>query len=165
MPRRKIFVFILIVLIVSIATFGVFRIYSNQINTRDDTNQASRSNLPNTKLSINAHVFNVELATTSAERTAGLSGRQSLADDGGMLFVDDDKQLQYFWMKDTLIPLDIIWIDDSKRIVHIDADVQPESYPKSFGPDQPTPYVLELKGGTVWRQNIKVGDAVKFDLP
>jgi uncharacterized protein len=115
-------------------------------------------------------VLRVELAITAQERAAGLSNRDSLADDAGMLFVFERARIPSFWMKDTRIPLDMIWIGEDKRIVEIDADVQPEpgvadADLKRYGPDVPVAYGLEVNAGTAARLGLRPGSQVAFDLP
>lgn len=115
-------------------------------------------------LSIGGQELTVEIANTSQKRSQGLCCRESLADGQGMLFVYDQPGDYRFWMKDTLIPLDIFWIDADKRIVHIEESVQPESYPESFGSPEPAQYVLETKAGFAKQYDIKNRDKVAFDL-
>ncbi|MDD5481966.1 MAG: DUF192 domain-containing protein, partial [Candidatus Shapirobacteria bacterium] len=62
-------------------------------------------------------VFDIELAITAQERAQGLSGRKGLCDQCGMLFIFDKPNYHSFWMRDTLIPLDIIWLDQNWRVV------------------------------------------------
>lgn len=79
-----------------------------------------------------------------------------------MLFVYDEPGDYRFWMKDTKIPLDMFWIDSNKQIVHIERDVQPSSYPKSFGSTKPAKYVLETNAGFADKYKIKNRDNVAF---
>ncbi len=108
-----------------------------------------------------------ELAVTEEERAKGLMFREKLLPDQGMLFVFEREGLHSFWMKNTLIPLDMLWLDSGKRVIHIAADVPPcpaEPCP-SYGPEIPARYVLELKAGQAAAQGIKVGDRLQFVLP
>jgi uncharacterized membrane protein (UPF0127 family) len=66
-------------------------------------------------------------------------------------------------MKDTRIPLDMYWINSEKKIIHIEHSVQPDSYPKSYGPKEPSQYVLETNAGFAKANNIQVGDVVQFE--
>jgi uncharacterized membrane protein (UPF0127 family) len=110
----------------------------------------------------------VTVVQTESERKKGLAGKLSLAQNEGMLFVFDQKNVYpSFWMKDTLIPLDIIWIKGNK-ITKIEKNVQPpapgtlDSQLKLYYPDKPIDYVLEVNAGFSDLNNVKVGDSVDF---
>ena len=90
--------------------------------------------------------FRVELALTPAEQERGLMFRQSLGADEGMLFVFDRQFVHTFWMKNTLIPLDMLFIDSDRRIVGIVENAEPQTLSgRSVG--LPSQYVLEIGGG------------------
>ena len=101
----------------------------------------------------------VEIAATDTERERGLMGRTALAEDAGMLFVFDREQQLSFWMKDTLIPLSIAYINESGRIVDIQ-DMQPldeTPHPST----EPARYALEVNGGFFVARGIQVGHKVE----
>lgn len=123
---------------------------------------AIKSQKEMTPLSIGDQKLQVEIANTSQKRSIGLCCRDSLPEDQGMLFVYDEPGNYRFWMKDTKIPLDMFWIDSNKQIVHIEKDVQPSSYPKSFGSTEPAQYVLETNAGFADKFQIKNRDNVAF---
>ena len=102
----------------------------------------------------------VTLADTPEERARGLSNTPDLPDNEGMLFIFEEAGNYRFWMKDTLIPLDIIWIDNDQKIVHIERNVQPDTYPTAFGPTEPARFVLEVNAFFVNTFNLGVGDKV-----
>jgi uncharacterized membrane protein (UPF0127 family) len=110
----------------------------------------------------------VEVAKTPAEQTRGLSGRSSLATDEGMLFVFEKHGDYFFWMKDMEFPIDIIWLapfdgDASKaQVIYIKKDARPESYPESYGPAEPSKYILEIVSGFSEENNLQAGDVVEF---
>jgi uncharacterized protein len=112
------------------------------------------------ELSLHGTQFTVELATTPAQRDRGLMQRRQLAPDQGMLFVFPGDGLRWFWMKDTLIPLDMLFFDAQRRLVSMQLDVPPckgdpcPTYPSG----RPARYVLELPAGTVARLGIQAGD-------
>jgi len=111
-------------------------------------------------------VVMAELAVTDAERARGLMFREKIQADQGMLFVFEAEGLYPFWMKNTLVPLDILWLGRDRRIVHIAADVPPcEADPcPSYGPDIPALFVLELKAGESRARGLKPGDRLEFVL-
>ena len=112
--------------------------------------------------------YSVDLAILPEERQQGLSGREHLPQDAGMLFVFEDEQVRYFWMKEMRFPLDIIWIDAQCRLVEVAADVPtppPDAanyeIPRVQSPS-PARYVLEVNAGEAARNGLQPGDAVEF---
>lgn len=109
--------------------------------------------------------FSVELATDGASRQHGLMMRTTLAPDHGMLFVFPYTEPQAFWMKNTLIPLDILYFGADRRLVSMQLDVPPckadpcTTYPS----DAPARYVLELSAGAAQRIGVRHGDELKID--
>ena len=101
----------------------------------------------------------VEIANDDTSRTRGLMYRTELADGRGMLFLFPTNEVHDFWMKNTLIPLDMIWIGDDRRIVGIRADATPLST-ATVGAGVPSRFVLEVPGGFAARRGIVVGDHV-----
>ncbi len=108
-----------------------------------------------------------ELALTETERARGLMNREMVLPDQGMLFIFGEEAVHSFWMKNTLIPLDMLWLDDDRRIIHIERDVPPcKADPcPSYGPQTPSSYVLELKGGMAAVFELKIHDKLDFLLP
>jgi hypothetical protein len=107
-------------------------------------------------------LFRLEVADTFALHERGLSYRQSLAPQTGMLFTFNAPDMYYFWMKDMNFPIDIIWLDQNKKVVHIEHSLSPSTYPGSFGPDTPTQYVVEIPAGEAKQANVVIGDTVNF---
>lgn len=103
--------------------------------------------------------FTVELALTPDQQEQGLMFRSHLAPDAGMLFVVARPQIMTFWMHDTLIPLDMLFIAAGGRIVDLHERAVPMS-DATIVSHAPAIAVLELNGGTVGRLGIKVGDVV-----
>lgn len=127
--------------------------------------QPPKNNLPTLKeIKIKDVRVSVEVADNEASRRKGLGERDSLGENEGMLFVFDKDSSPVFWMKDTLIPLDIIWIDELK-VVGIDKNVPPEpgkadSFLTRYYPPVPVDYVLEVNSGFSDKHGIGVGDGV-----
>ncbi len=100
----------------------------------------------------------VEIADTEALRTLGLSGRESLDYNSGLLFVFDRPDRYGFWMKDMKFSIDIVWAE-SGRIIYIEKSVSPTTFPKVFYPTTPASLVLELPAGFCDTYDLKVGDS------
>ena len=115
------------------------------------------------KVCFEKNCFSVKLAVTDEEKISGLMNRPSLEKNEGMLFVYDNEDIRSFWMKNTLIPLDIIWINGNMEIVFIKEDAQPcrEECP-SITSEKKAKYILEINSGLVKELNIKVGNNVNL---
>ncbi len=107
--------------------------------------------------------FMVEIADTPEERAEGLMFRESLEPDKGMLFVFGQESEYGFWMKNTIIPLDIIWINSDGEVVFISKETRPcdESCP-FIRPDRKAKYVLELNAGVSDEIVLGIGDKIKI---
>ncbi len=101
--------------------------------------------------------FNVEIAKTPDEKANGLMFRKSLSKDSGMLFVFDDEQPRSFWMKNTLIPLDMIFLDSDLVVVDIQTASPCKEDPCRLYRSPPAMYVLEINNGMSEKNKIKVG--------
>jgi uncharacterized membrane protein (UPF0127 family) len=121
---------------------------------------AQSQNFLKIPLYINEKEISVEVAKTPAERAKGLMGRKHLGRDEGMFFIFETEGYHPFWMKDTLIPLSIAFIDKGGRIVEIE-DMKPLNL-DSHSPPKPILYTLEMKKGWFSVNEIKVGDVVRF---
>lgn len=106
-----------------------------------------------------AHRFSVEIADEARERAQGLMYRRSMAEDAGMLFLFEQPSEVAFWMKDTYIPLDMIFIGEDGRILAVAENVQPLQV-ETVSPGVPVIAVLELNGGTAARLGIRRGDKI-----
>lgn len=114
------------------------------------------------QLTINDTQISIEIAQTNEQKQRGLCCRDNLPVNSGMLFIYETEGNYRFWMKDTRIPLDIIWFNSEKKIVHIEENVEPSSYPASFGSPEPAQFVLEVNAGYANAKKIRVGDSVSF---
>lgn len=107
--------------------------------------------------------YNVEVANTPGEISKGLMFRTALAPDEGMLFVFDRDDYRHFWMENTLIPLDMIYISSGGRVVGVRENAVPRSR-EPIRPPGPSTYVLEVCGGESGRHGFCAGDAVTISL-
>lgn len=105
------------------------------------------------------HSFTVELALTPEQRAQGLMYRQSMAVDAGMLFLEEGERDQLMWMRNTYIPLDMVFIRADGTIHHIHARAVPKT-DTTITSHGPVKGVLELNGGTASRLGLKPGDKV-----
>ena len=109
----------------------------------------------------NVHKIYGKIAKTSEESQDGLMYRKHKLDKHeGMLF-PFEKQINSMWMKNTYIPLDIIFLDEKKRIIGYVIDAEPLSE-KSLSIDKPSNYVLEMNGNSIFDLNMKIGDIIYF---
>ncbi len=104
-----------------------------------------------------SHWFTVEVANTPKRRQRGLMYRRTMPNDAGMIFYFADEAPRHFWMKNTFIPLDIIYLDATGQIVHIVADAVPEDE-TPLPSILPAKYVLELNAGQAAERGIEIGD-------
>ena len=124
------------------------------------------SSFPRSTLTIHSatrndgHVFRVWLADTPERQSQGLMFVRDLPEDEGMLFVDRDSRIWGMWMKNTFIPLDMVFIDARGRVVAIFERTVPHSL-KTIAHPRPVKAVLELRGGEAARRGLKVGDRVE----
>ncbi|MEM6459992.1 MAG: DUF192 domain-containing protein [Planctomycetota bacterium] len=113
--------------------------------------------------------FTLELAMTRQTRYRGLSGRDHVADDGGMLFVFPNEARREFVMRDCLVPIDILFLDPTGRVMNTHAmAVEPPDTPerrlRRYPSDGPTSLAIELAGGTVARLGVTPGDTVALPV-
>lgn len=109
-------------------------------------------------------LIEAEIAKDPISRAKGLMFRSSLKENQGMLFIFENQDFHSFWMKNTLIPLDIIWISQEKKIVYYVENAAPcKNDPcPSYKPIQKAKYVLEVNAGLIKKEKIKIGDTLSF---
>ena len=114
-------------------------------------------------------IIQAEVANTMKKRAEGLMYREYLPKDRGMLFTFDQAQAWTFWMKNTRIPLDIIWMNEKKQIIHIARNVptctRTDDGCPQYRPNDLAMYVLELGGGEAERLKLENGSKLQFRLP
>lgn len=106
--------------------------------------------------------LNLEIADSEMERVEGLSDRDELPVQDGLLFIFDTAGQHCIWMKDMRFPIDIVWLDEDKRIVMIKSEVSPETYPDSFCNEQPAKYVIEINARVSSALRLRTGQRVSF---
>ena len=116
---------------------------------------AARAELPVVQLTVGMHLVRAELADSMGTRMEGLMHRKSMAQGSGMVFVFDETATHCMWMKNTLIPLSVAFIDEAGAIINI-ADMQPHSE-QSHCATRPARYALEMNQGWFAQRGIKPG--------
>jgi uncharacterized protein len=129
-----------------------------------------RSSIPSKELvrksvEINGKIFLLEIADNYKSREQGLMNRENLNEMEGMLFIFPVSGIYPFWMKNTLIPLDIIWLNNNKEVVFIKENARPceraiVAVCQTIVPTKPARYVIELNAGNVNKLNIKLGQKI-----
>jgi len=119
---------------------------------------------------LHGHRYAIEIAQTNAQRARGLMFRDHLADNRGMLFIHDAEEPLAYWMKNTLIALDIFYFDSKRRLVSVSKRTPPCTLGDNCPPylsDGPALYVLELNAGVADRLHVQKGDRLTFapDIP
>jgi uncharacterized membrane protein (UPF0127 family) len=157
MNKLKIFVFLM--LLFSAIFVFVYSDFFNIYNKNDKIGEfAIITFYPDNSIPF---VINCEVASSQEERTLGLMFRSNLSDDEGMLFVYENPQIVSFWMKNTLIPLDIIFLDENFSIINVEeADVELNISDENltfYFSDRPAKWVVEINQGLCFKHNIKIG--------
>jgi hypothetical protein len=140
---------------------------NNLITSTTSSNLATSSNnlvAPEniTSIKTSKGTIQAEIVDTPALLEKGLSDRDSLLPDHGMLFVFYKIDKYEFWMKDMRFPIDIVWIDADKIVIEVDSNVSPDSYPNSYAPSAPVKYVLELNAGMAEKMGMNIGTKLEF---
>jgi uncharacterized membrane protein (UPF0127 family) len=142
---------------------GVTTPAAKEWTPREALNPKNAQVLPQSPLSITSgdksHRFTVELADDDTERGIGLMHRGQMAADHGMLFDFETPRRVAFWMRNTFIPLDMLFLKSDGEVVSIIEDVRPHSE-DTVGPSRPVRAVLELNAGMAKKLGLKVGDMV-----
>lgn len=122
----------------------------------------SGKNSLQSRVSIGGEEIAVIVADTQDARAKGLSGHNGLGPNEGMLFNFQKPGIYGFWMKDMQFPIDIIWLDENKRVVDSWENATPESYPQIYTPHASSQFVLEVPSGFYLKHNLKIGDKLKI---
>jgi uncharacterized membrane protein (UPF0127 family) len=159
----------LFVVLLSVSSFKL--LWSDALGQGETltSNLVNSQSLPNkVSVTINGVRLQADVALTADEQTKGLSIKDALRSNEGMLFPYETPRILSFWMKDMKFPIDIIWLSADKRVVHVEENLQPCSplLPcPSYAPDVPAQYVLETIAGFSSANGITVGTPVGFNLP
>jgi uncharacterized membrane protein (UPF0127 family) len=117
---------------------------------------------PAKMVQLNNKKIKVEVVNKEEELKKGLSGRQSLPSDAGMLFELGDSDQACIWMKDMQFAIDVVWLDSTKMVIDAATDVAPSTYPNTFCPKEKAQYILEVPAGTTYKNSWKIGQQASF---
>ena len=119
---------------------------------------------PKAEVCFNDFCWRVEVAKTGASQVKGLMFRKNLGEKEGMLFVFKNEGFHSFWLKNTLIPLDIVFLDKNKKVVNITENAQPCPSDKcpSYRNQNPVKYVLEIRGGLANKIGLTIDSKILF---
>lgn len=106
------------------------------------------------------YTYHLSAARTAAEQEQGLSNTTGLRSDQGMIFINQTSTKRCFWMRNMRYAIDIIWLDSAKKVVDVERNVSPDSYPQAFCAEGQ--YVVELKAGEAAKRSIQVGQTLSF---
>ena len=122
----------------------------------------ANSGLEERTLTIGNTTLQAEIAQTEKQKMIGLSHRKTLAEGHGMLFIFNTNDKHGIWMKDMHFPIDIIWIDTTMKVIHIEQNISPNTYPQTFTPPTPARYILEVPAGYT-KGRMRVGDMATLE--
>lgn len=171
--KQLVFLFVLLVSVILFAAWltnpnNVNLLFANKVSLPQPPGIQKQEDVVPKYIQVGSSQFTVEVAKTESDRKTGLSGRTSLDEDSGMLFVFATTDVRpRFWMKDMKFPIDIIWIDNNK-VVQISENIPilmkelPDDKIPFYVPRQPVDYVLEVTAGTAKNEGIKIGDSVEL---
>jgi uncharacterized membrane protein (UPF0127 family) len=177
--------FIVIAVVLLVIAGGYYVFFSGKVLNQNNANSGANagqqqgnsldaepgqvSNLPKKALKVTTlggavHEFDVEVAENDEDRKQGLMYRKSMAQNQGMLFIFEKADIQYFWMKNTLLSLDIIFVDEGGKVVQVAHNAQPcfEKHCDLYSSMKLARYVLEINGGLANSLGLKEGDTVTW---
>ena len=164
---NAIFIIVVLVVIAIVAFFMVGNKKSNQAFTSQDTAPSFKKEgeliFLNKVGSDTLAVIEIEIADTDQKTSQGLMYRSSMSENAGMLFFMDSERIQGFWMKNTYIPLDMIFVNSEKEIVTIHANTTP-MLESSYHSTKPALYVVEVNAGFCHKNNIHEQDRIDFTI-
>lgn len=156
--------FVLFALVYGFVVLGVRFSNQNQLDYQNFSNYSLscplEEPLPEVTATINEVNYTLEVAATYDQRVCGLSNKRALGKDEGMLFLFEKADKHGIWMKDMRFAIDIIWMDETYTIVHLEENAQPDSYPEVFTPSTPASYILEINAGQIAELGLSLGDTI-----
>jgi uncharacterized membrane protein (UPF0127 family) len=157
-------IFITVLLLANIAV--LYDMYTQNMAESDDSDTTSLSHLatyPKAIYRVKGISLYTYIADSPARKDKGLGGISHLPENSAMFFPHDTSALYGFWMKEMLMSIDMIFLDENLKIITIHKSVSPETFPKVFTSEEPAMYVLEVKAGFLEKNGIEVGEKIIFE--
>lgn len=151
-------ILVVVVVIAILALFGVVRSLNES-----EISQESLGSLPggsDVRIIFGNTTLRAGVADEREERIQGLSGRESLGEREGLLFIFPESGFHGIWMKDMFFSIDIVWLDENFRVVGLEEEVSPDTFPTSFEPEAPAKYVLEVNAGLSSKAGVFIGEEI-----
>ena len=148
------------IIAVLLVAFLIAPTFQNEVNRNIATH--SENLRDDVRLVFPQGEIQAQLANTLTARELGLSYRDKIGDNEGMLFVFDKPDIYAFWMKDMNFPLDMVWIDSGKKVVAISENISTSTFPTSFYPPSPAMYVLEINARAAKNFGMATGTVLSF---
>ena len=140
----------------------IFTIFLSVHNKNHNTAEKVFVDYKKIEITIGKNYFHTFVADTKDKRERGLSGISELKEEEAMIFEFSEAGQYNFWMKDMNFPIDIVWIDENKKIIDISENITPDTYPKTFTSRAKSKWVLEVGANETKNKEIKIGDEVVF---
>lgn len=164
--------FLIFIVVLGIIIILYLQNFKNQYNLystdtkgskNSENNESKKENLFPKKIKINNTEVDAREAISEEDKIKGLGVFEKIEENKGMIFIYENQGIYGFWMKNMKFPIDIIWIDENKKIIDITKSVSPETFPEVFKPKAPAKYILEVNAGFADENNIKEGDYTEFE--
>jgi len=143
------YIFYIGIIIILLISLGIFF---------KDSDDAILSQSDNIQARFGEHIVELEVVDTIETRTQGLSGRESLTEGTGMLFVFDEPGTHGIWMKDMNFAIDVLWLNENFQIIYMVEGMTPESFPNVYRSRKPAKYVVEFPANFVSENNVMIHD-------
>lgn len=161
--NKKTFIFVIIGIFIIAAVIAIFMLSDNKSKNTNEPKFKKQGELEFIRKDDNQVIskIDIEVADKDSSRIKGLMYRTKMDENQGMLFIFPKEEIQSFWMKNTYISLDIIYVNSEKEIVKIYKNTTPRSI-NSLPSEKKSQYVVEVNGGYTDKHNIKEGDKINF---
>ncbi len=160
---RKRQLFIATIFVLTLIIISLFLLPKHAVAPVVSCGQPYRADIKAARLTIQKNeTFDIEVASSEQAHEKGLSDRSCIGANQAMLFEFTEPGNYGFWMKDMQFDIDIVWLDDSKTITHIEQNLTAVSYPKVFYPNALSRFVIELRGGTASLLDLRMGEKLQW---